>query len=281
MTTTRLKDDGAALTIYHDGPHWDGQPTATLGDISSNSAQALAALLDRAIAQIRAAGCRRIIGPMSGDTWHSYRFVSQTDDSPAFLLEPKNKPHEPQVFAAAGFTPISRYFSARVDLAQAAQRTPPPTDAFTTEPWDGTQPETLFKQVYALSVAAFSNNAFYKPIAEEDFLAMYRPIVPMIKKDLVFFTRRPDGSLAGFLFGIPNYAEGPGCRTAILKTYASLERGAGQHLAHAFHTAAQRLGYDRAIHALIHDDNQSAARSAAEGADVFRRYELLGLTLDG
>ena len=78
---------------------------------------------------------------------------------------------------------------------------------------------------------------------------------------------------------IPNYAEGPAAKSAILKTYASLERGAGQHLAHAFHTAALAMGFTTAIHALIHDDNESARRSAAEGATIFRRYELLGLRL--
>jgi hypothetical protein len=141
-------------------------------------------------------------------------------------------------------------------------------------------PEALFEQVYALSTEAFSRNAFYKPISRDAFLAMYMPLVPMLRKELIFFARRPDGTLAGFLFGVPNYAEGPAPRTAILKTYASLEKGAGRHLSHAFHTAAEAI-YGAAIHALIHDDNLSALRSATEGAHVFRRYGLYGLRLDG
>ena len=279
MTQTRLKNTDAALTLFLDAPAWDGAPAAAIGEVRSKSPDALADLLAQAIAETRAAGMDRIIGPMAGDTWHSYRFVSETDGSPAFLLEPMNKPHEPAVFHDAGFDPISRYFSARLALEGAARTPPAPTDAFTIEPWDGTRPEDLFRQVYDLSVQAFSNNAFYKPIAEDAFLGMYRPIVPMLKPELIFFARRPDGSLAGFLFGIPNYAEGPAAKSAILKTYASLERGAGQHLAHAFHTAALAMGFTTAIHALIHDDNESARRSAAEGATIFRRYELLGLRL--
>ncbi len=281
MTTKIFKTENAKLTVYPNGPEWDGVPAAAFGDFSCETPDAGAEILAEAIEWVRRSGVDRIIGPMSGDTWHKYRFVSESDGSAPFLMEPINKPHEPEVFYSAGFSEISRYFSARVPLVHAAKSAPPPTDAFVIETWDGTEPEKLFRQVFDMSVQAFAGNAFYKPISEADFLAMYMPMVPMIKKELIFFARRPDGTLAGFLFGIPNYAEGPKTKTAILKTYASLERGAGRHLASMFHKSALDLGFDDAIHALIHDDNQSADRSTAEGATVFRRYSLLGLRLDG
>ncbi|MBL4812815.1 MAG: hypothetical protein JKX69_10795 [Rhodobacteraceae bacterium] len=281
MTKKTLKSDGAAVSIYLDAPDWQGKPTAALGDFSCKTPEAGADILAQAIAQVQAAGLGQIIGPMSGDTWHSYRFVSQSDGSAPFLLEPNNKPHELAVFEDAGFAQISGYFSAKVPLEAAARNTPPETTDFTIEMWDGTDPERMFGQVFELSVQAFANNAFYKPISREDFLAMYMPIVPMIKKELIFFARRPDGSLAGFLFGIPNYADGPQPKAVILKTYASLSRGAGQHLAYAFHRAGLAQGFVTAIHALIHDDNLSAMRSAVEGAEIFRRYSLLGMQLDG
>jgi hypothetical protein len=46
-------------------------------------------------------------------------------------------------------------------------------------------------------------------------------------------------------------------------------------------TPRRRRRATAAIHALIHDDNLSALRSATEGAHVFRRYGLYGLRLDG
>lgn len=151
----------------------------------------------------------------------------------------------------------------------------------TVKPWDGENPEALFAQVYDLSVAAFANNAFYKPISQEAFLAMYLPLVPVMKKDLIFFARDASDTLVGFLFGIPNYSEGAAPQSVILKTYASLHKGAGHMLANAFHEAAKAQGFKTAIHALIHDDNLSALRSAAEGAEIFRRYGLFGKRLDG
>ena len=102
----------------------------------------------------------------------------------------------------------------------------------------------------------------------------------MLKKDLILFARDSSGTLKGFLFGLPNYADGPETGTVILKTYASLQKGAGHRLSDAFHRAAKDAGYTTAIHALIHDDNLSALRSAANGAEVFRRYALMGRRLD-
>lgn len=281
MSGESLKIDGGRLTMYFEAPQWEGRPTAALGGFSCQTQESGAALLETALDKIRARGITRVIGPMDGDTWHSYRFVSESDGSAPFLLEPTNKPHERQVFLAAGFAPVSGYFSARVPLAQAVQNAPGPQADLRIETWNGKDPEGLFTQVYELSSAAFAGNAFYKPIDRATFLAMYMPIVAMLKPGLIFFARRPDNSLAGFLFGIPDYAEGATPKTVILKTYASLDKGAGRLLAHAFHTGALAAGYTTAIHALIHDDNLSALRSAAEGSQVFRRYSLLGRRLDG
>lgn len=280
MTPETLKTEGASLTLHLDGPAWEGVTAATIGTIAFRDPEAGARLLAEAITRIRAAGRTRVLGPMAGDTWHAYRFVSETDGSPPFLLEPTNRAHEPAIFAAAGFTPVARYVSARMPLAAIDPTPPPATDAFTIEPWDGENPEGLIREVFALSTGAFAANAFYTPITEAAFLDMYRPVMPMMRPDLIFFARRPDGSLAGYLFAIPNYAEGLETRTIILKTYASLIPGAGRHLVHACHATAHALGFQTVIHALIHDDNRSADRSRKEGATVFRRYELLGLRLD-
>jgi hypothetical protein len=281
MTKATFRTDQAQITVHLDGPPWDSAPAATLGCFRCKTAAEGTEVLRQALAFIRAEGIGQIIGPMDGDTWHSYRFVTESDGSPAFLLEPQAMPLGLEVFKAAGFSQISGYFSARVPLAQTALIQPNATAEFAVENWDGTDPERLFGQVFDLSSHAFAKNAFYKPISRDAFLAMYMPLVPMLKRELIFFARRPDDSLAGFLFGTPNYAEGPKPASVILKTYASLVKGAGQHLAHAFHKAAAQAGYETAIHALIHDDNLSALRSAAEGADVFRRYGLFGLKLDG
>lgn len=280
MSPEKFQDQGARLTLYRDGPDWQGLPSCAIGGFSCDTAEAGAALLTRVIGLCRAEGARALIGPMDGNTWHSYRFVTESDGRPPFLMEPGGKPQALEAFTAAGFTPISHYFSASVRTAEVASTPLPRIDGLHVEAWDGSDPEALFTQVHALSCQAFSGNPFYKPIDLDAFLQLYLPFVPMMKRELILFARDDQGGLAGFLFGIPNYAEGPAPGAAILKTYASLRKGAGFALSSHFYHAAQGLGYAKVIHALMHEDNLSALRSAMNGAEIFRRYALMGLRLD-
>lgn len=278
MKKHKINSDNAKLTLYCDAPSWDGKPTFAIGDFSSSDYDSGLQILSDAISFAKTLNIDRLIGPMNGDTWHPYRFVTETDNSPAFLLEPKNAAHEPKVFQDTGFEKISGYFSAKVSLENYNSLAPQPTN-FEVKSWDGSNPERLFQEIYALSLDSFANNAFYKPISEEEFVSIYLPLVPMIKKELVFIATSETGDMVGFMFGIPNYAEGPETKTAIFKTYASKQKGVGRHLSYAFHTRAHKLGYSSVIHALIHDDNLSALRSATEGAKIFRRYTLYGLKI--
>ncbi|MCX7644637.1 MAG: hypothetical protein N2Z62_04990 [Rhodobacteraceae bacterium] len=269
---------GARARLYRSAPALDGLRTAAVGDFRCESTEAGAALLRSIAAELAAEGFRAVIGPMNGDTWHSYRLVTESDGSPPFLLEPVSKPQDLAAFAAAGFAPVGRYVSARVAAAAAVGAPPAPIPGLRVEPWDGADPEARFAAVHALSLEAFAGNAFYTPISREAFLAMYMPLVPMLRPELVFLARH-EGRLVGFLFGIPDYQQGPKPRSAILKTYASRLPGVGHALAHAFHEAAVSAGFETVIHALIHEANASADRSRRHGGQVFRRYALMGRRL--
>jgi hypothetical protein len=97
--------------------------------------------------------------------------------------------------------------------------------------------------------------------------------------DLVLFAEDTAGTPVGFVFGLPDWAQGAQPTTAILKTYATLVPGAGAALAAAFHRAATALGFCGVIHALMHEDNSSLRHSRLLGGEVFRRYALFGRKL--
>ncbi|MHA6325344.1 hypothetical protein [Roseivivax sp. CAU 1753] len=285
MSTEKLTCDGASLTLHHRAPEMSpGLRTMAVSHLKCDAAASGAGVLAQAGDAARAAGAAALIGPMEGDTWHSYRLVSDSDGRAPFLMEPKSAPHDLDAFVQAGFSVIGRYVSAAAPLGPMASDAPEPVaapDGLRVEEWDGRDAEALFTQVHALSCTAFAGNPYYLPIDLAAFLAMYMPLVPLLKPELILFARTGDDALAGFLFGIPNYAEGPSPGTAILKTYASLRKGAGHALSQRFHANARALGCDTVIHALMHEDNLSLARSGLEGADVFRRYALMGRRLDG
>ncbi len=208
--------EGAACTIYRDTPSWQGR-TAAIGAFTCANGSDGAAILSQMAEQLQQEGFDGVIGPMDGDTWHTYRVISETDRSPPFFLEPVSGPFDLAAFKRAGFAPISSYVSTRADINKAIAVPAPGVAGVTIAAWDGQDGEALINDLFDLSRAVFADNAFYKPITREEFLELYRPIIPTIDPRLVYFAN-VDGHLAGFLFALPNLVEGDKPATVILKT---------------------------------------------------------------
>jgi hypothetical protein len=271
--------DGARCAIYRNAPSWNGCRTAAIGEFDCKGAAAGEGMLIEACSVLRAEGFEAVIGPMDGDTWHKYRLVTVSDGSPPFLLEPASGPDDKAAFETAGFSPLSRYVSARATLDEAIGHDEPVAiDGVTVTPWDGQNAERLIGTLFDMSAASFSNNAFFKPITKQEFLALYQPVMPAIDHRLVLFAFSGT-ELVGFLFGLPNRLEGPRPSQVILKTYASARRGVGHLLADTFHRVARDLGYTDAIHALMHVDNVSLNHAKKHAGKVFREYALMGKRL--
>ena len=277
--TERIELDGAKAMIYRDAPNWDGRRTAAIGNIDFLSAESGTALLKQAVEQLKQEDFGAVLGPMDGDTWHSYRVVVDGDGSPPFLMEPTSGPYDLQAFKASGFEPVSQYISTKAPIEETLGAEPVERPDITITSWDGENAEHLVNELFHMSTSAFANNAFYKPIDANAFIALYQPILPMIDPRHVLFAHQDDGKLVGFLFGIPNHLEGAKPTTAILKTYASGLRGVGHLLADHYHRSLLAMGFADVIHALMHEGNVSRTRSQQHQATVFRRYALMGRRL--
>jgi len=272
---------GASATLYRDSPSHEGRKTAAIGKFACDTAEAGGQLLDEVITLLRKEAFGAVIGPMDGDTWHSYRLVSESDGTPPFLLEPTSRPQDKDAFATAGFTPISDYVSARTELSPAILcQAPFALPGLTVTAWDGKNAEGLIGPLFALSATAFAKNAFYKPLDLAGFRALYEPVIPRIDPRHVMFAHDDSGKLTGFIFSIPNWLEGAKPTTLIIKTYATTVRGGGRMLLDLAHHKAAELGFTHAIHALMHNDNVSRNASAKHGGKIFRKYQLMGRLLD-
>jgi hypothetical protein len=278
--TEELKTPGASAMLYRDSPSHEGRKTAAIGKFACDSAAQGRKLLEDAITLLRSEGYEAVIGPMDGDTWHSYRLVSESDGAPPFLLEPVSKPHDQEAFTAAGFVPISEYASARTALSPALLcQAPFSLPGLAVTAWDGKNAEGLIAPLYELSATAFSKNPFYKPLDLAGFRTLYEPVIPRIDPRHVMFARDDAGRLSGFIFSIPNWLEGQKPKTLIIKTYATTVRGGGRMLLDLAHHKAAELGFTQAIHALMHNDNVSRNASAKHGGRIFRKYVLMGRSL--
>lgn len=264
------------LSVHRDAPAWDGRRTAALGGLRFPDPATGAGLIAGQLALLREEGFEAVVGPMDGSTWYAYRYVTFSDGSPPFLMEPPDSPAERLALLKAGFEPVATYASARAALNDLGAR--PEPGGVRVEAWDGRDPERFMADIFALSCEAFSRNPFYKPLVREGFDALYQPLLSRIDPRLMLFARGEDDALLGFVFGLPDLLD-PASNTAILKTYASRRRGVGHLLAHAFHRAARDAGFVQVIHALMHDGNQSLERSGQHRGEVFRRYAVFGRLL--
>ncbi|MBV9612528.1 MAG: GNAT family N-acetyltransferase [Acidobacteriaceae bacterium] len=266
-------------------PALAGESIGFIGHYSAIDADASLRLLEHACQLLMEKRCTRAIGPMDGSTWKKYRFITERGNRSPFFLEPDNPPEYPTYFATAGFEPLATYTSAitgSLDLEDSRAtrvQSRMEREGFRIRSLNVGQFEEELHVLYQASIAAFTNNFLYQPISEEEFRSLYRPIKKHIRPELVLFAER-DRDPAAFLFAIPDHDP----ENFIIKTLAAnpryAGRGLGTVLIHHANRAAAALGYRRAIHALMHEENQST-RISARQAQVFRRYTLFAKTLAG
>lgn len=288
----------ARLSLWHTRPipMPDGGSAAAVGHAAWADADAGAALLVEALGRLRTLGAGFVVGPMDGSTWHTYRVVTDAAPGggapePPFAMEPAPAPAVGEAFARAGFVPVARYLSSRVDALpdaslDLAQRLARHAEAgVTLAPVAPEALDAALGDVYRISRAAFAANPFYTPLPEAAFRATYAPLLPHLDPRLVWLARDASGEVVGFAFGVPDRAQaarGEAVDTVVVKTVAvdpaRRVLGLGGTLVLALHEAARAAGYPRAIHALMHEANAST-RISAHTACPMRRYALLGRAL--
>ena len=275
-------------------PSLGAHRVGAIGHYASVDGDAAAALLNEAVRILRENACSIAVGPMDGNTWRGYRFVTERGSAeraePPFFLEPVNPPEWPHQFLQAGFTPVAEYYSAlNSDLSRHDERIAPiaarleEAGVFIRSPRMNELSDQL-ERIYEVSRISFTHNFLYTELSKPAFLAQYLPLLGCIQPELILLAERR-GDLVGYLFAIPDLAQaqrGQAIDTVILKTVAILPqaelRGLGSLLIARAQQAAYRLGYTRAIHALMHEDNISR-RISSHYAITMRRYAVYGLEL--
>jgi hypothetical protein len=261
-----------------------------IGHYAAADGEASAALLDRACTELAEHGCALAIGPMDGTTWRRYRLLTERGTEPPFFMEPDNPDDWPGHFRAAGFGEFAFYFSAVcTDLTYAdprLERVKPRMESagITIRAIDPAHFEQELRSIHALSLISFRDNLLYSPISEEEFVEQYRPVASLLRPELVLLAEQR-GRLVGFLFAIPDLLQakrGQPIDTIVVKTAAVLPgreyAGLGAVLVARVHATAAGLGYRRAIHALMHESNESLSLSSRY-ATPFRRYTLFSKPL--
>jgi GNAT superfamily N-acetyltransferase len=264
-----------------------------IGHYAAGDAAAGAALVDHACARLADADCTVAVGPMDGNTWRRYRFVidrGEREPEPAFFLEPNNPADWPSHFTAAGFSILATYTSAlnedlsRYDSSLDTTAGRLAERGITIRAFDPAAADAELRRIFTLSLASFDRNYLYTPIDEAEFFEQYRSVLPAVRPELVLLAERQH-ELVGFLFALPDLLETQRrerVRTIIIKTVAVApgiaRAGLGSLLTAWAEREAHRLGYRRAIHALMHERNASQHISRRSACTI-RRYALFARAL--
>lgn len=273
-------------------PAMERERLGLIGHFAADDETSALRLLEAGLAELARRGCTLAVGPMDGNTWHSYRFVTDAGTRPPFLMEPQNPPEYPGYFTKSGFAPLARYQSALcADLLTRDARIPGAIKRLRAagvhwRPLDPARFEDELKAIYRLSLECFSHNFLYTPISEPDFMAQYRAVQAYINPELTLLAEAA-GELVGYLFGIPDLLQarrGEPLDTFIIKTVAvrpgRRHAGLGSVLVAESQRLAREQGYRQVIHALMHETN-SSVNISGHYAETMRRYTLFQKRLTG
>ncbi len=288
----------------------NGVPYGSLGDFEAiNDQPLISELVATGSTWLRQQGCQNIVGPISGDTWHSYRFNAGPWDDEPYLMEPYHPRYYAKAWEACGAEITMSYFSTVVhDISAAAEQLrshhQQATQAgYRFRPFDKTQFDDELALLHQLSSEAFAGNYLYDPIALSDFRELYTGVESLLDSELVRFALATDGEVVGFLFALVDYYQAVramrGQQTlwakaaflwnrrradaVNLKSLAVLESHrrncVGAALTYEIYQQAISKGFRRANLCLMREGNPSGKLDGGIGR-VMRRYHLYRLPLE-
>lgn len=268
---------------WSESPDLDGEATGAIGHYAASTGEAGKQLLRHACRELRQAGCSYAVGPMDGNTWRRYRFVTERGHAAPFFLEPDNPVAWPGQFTDLGFDPIAHYESElNPDIANRQPELGPLHSRMQQQgiSIDAVYGTADIHGIYDVVCEAFLDSFLYTKLDRDSFCSMYHPFVRKVDPGLMLVARHA-GRVAGFIFGPPDYLD-PDTDTIVIKTVAILPReryrGLGRLLIVELLNNALALGYTKAISALMYAGKRSQQISS-DCAGPMRGYTLFGRRL--
>ncbi len=280
---------GCCSLWWRNCPDLEGEDLACIGHFYAHDREAGEALMNEACKTLKQQGATLAIGPMNGNTWRKYRFVTENSGRQPFALEPRNPEWWPKLWVDVGFSPLARYHSSVIGNLEVG-------DARAARAWSrlesiGIRVRTLnkddfeneLKQIFSVSEKSFVSNYLYTPTSERSFICSYLPFKDFLDPRLVLIAEHNEKPV-GFVFCLPDrdpHRSGDSSDTLIIKTLAVLPgrtyAGLGTVMVDRMRETAKALGFQFIIHALMHDGNDSA--NIGKNSQIFRRYTLFSKPL--
>lgn len=237
------------------------------------------ALFDKLFDELKKLGATKIVGPMDGNTWQSYRLTTYYGDQETFTMEPFTPKHFIEHWVNAGFVPEETYSSYITSINEwEDKRVDKLHSRFAKLSFRSLQQDDL-SAIFDLSLQSFTRNPYYIPIDKEVYLNKYGNMMSMLKPNVSTVVYDGD-ELVGYLFAMMDMnlkANGQPTNRVILKTVAVKEErkyaGLGTYLLANLVTTMKTMGVSSAIHALMYDKN-AVQNIIKDNSQKLRQYTL-------
>lgn len=264
---------GRCAAILNPRLERDGERVGLVGYFESEERYEVAeALLEAALAWLRARGAARAWGPMNFSMWHQYRLMTSGFDREPFLGEPYNPPYYPDYFERFGFEPLATYRSWDLDAAVLGQmlgRLEPFVPAmeqanpgYRSEPLRVDRFREEVARLHGVLSESFATVVEYSPIDEDElhfiFTGYDRFMVPELARIIIDPEDRPVGYIATYPDVAPQArGEDRGPDRVVLHTMALAPGHRRRKLIEQFCVPIGRAmlegGYARAVGALARE----------------------------
>ncbi len=268
----------------------NGTKTGAIGHYAATDESFGETLLEHACRELKNRGCELAVGPMDGNTWRRYRFVTERGTAKPFFMEPDNPDEWPIHFSRHGFKPLAHYVSEinphmsvrQPEIGSLRQKIK--NAGISIASLDTVNPETDLDGIYDVVCESFKDAFMYTTLDRESYRRMYVPLLRNVDPRLMLVAKQR-GEVVGFIFAPPDMLQ----RTyqekidaIVIKTIAILPRkelsGLGRILIVDMLANAVEMGFTTAISALMHTANRSQ-KISSDCAGPMRGYSVFARDL--
>ncbi len=275
---------------WRDTAKLDGSTTGAIGHYAATDAQYGEAVLQHACRELKNRRCDIAVGPLDGNTWRNYRFITERGDAKPFFLEPDNPDDWPLHFDHTGFSTLAHYVSEiNPDMANRQPELGSLREKFSDlgvqiNPVDVDNPVDDMAGIYRVVCESFRNAFMYTPLDVDSYCSLYEPMLMQVDPRLMLVAKHA-GEVVGFILGPPDFLQlkyQHRMDAIVIKTVAVLPQkeysGLGRILIVDLLKNAIGMGFTTAISALMHVQNRSQ-KISSDCAGPMRAYALFAKEL--
>ncbi|MEN8162842.1 MAG: GNAT family N-acetyltransferase [Acidobacteriota bacterium] len=235
-------------------------------------------LVDAAAGWCSTRGLKTLRGPMAGDIWHRWRFMTDGFDTPPFPGEPRQPKYYPELFIASGFSRVRTFSTKRItNIESQKERVKTARNLirkrgytfrnFDTDRWD----EDI-TSLHVLCQHSFASNWGVTPIAFEEFADIYNRWLTRISPSHILLAEDPDKNVVGLGLAVAAPSDTLNIRTlAVLPGHYGF--GLGRAIAAELYQRALDAGQTTVQHCLMGPDAPPQRWDGGQ-AQVTREYAM-------